>query len=207
MAKYDNQINNDEDEKWWCELEYSDNFCEYLKYGSKVYRELGKRSLNSHLNCYVKNYTESRLEFVGHMNVDSTLFSKIPANKLQRLLPGDFQHHFVPTGSFAGVENHIVKNDEIENKRKTEETDDLKHDHPRVYMNDDTKVEIKRFTIESRIQTLIYKFYTIWKPFIVIDKSSLPSPLSLATLYADIKTPQKCYHLHDWRGFFSRFSI
>ena len=201
MAKYDNQIKNDNEEKWWCELEYFDNFCEYLKYGSKVYRELGKRSLNSNLNCYVKNHSESRFEFVGHMNVDSTLFSKIPANKLQRLLPGDFQHHFVPTESFAGVKSHIVMQDDEIGKKHTAETDDLESDRPRVYMNDDTKVEIKQFTIESGIQSLIYKYYTIWKPFIVIDKSSLPSPLSLATRYADRKPPQKCYHLHDWRGF------
>ena len=93
-----------------------------------------------------------------------------------------------------------MQDDEI-GKKHTAETDDLESDRPRVYMNDDTKVKINQFTIESGIQSLIYKYYTIWKPFIVIDKSSLPSPLSLATRYADRKPPQKCYHLHDWRGF------
>ena len=179
--------------EWWCELQHRPKLNEYFEKGSKLYQEAGERGANRDLHCYLKFPHRRYLTFVGLIDVDETFFSKLPSTRLFRLLPEDFLHYFIPLQSF----DHIVKNfDDL--KRQIDEDSIARN----VYTSDDVKVEIGEFTLESNIVKIIKEFYRYWKPYIAIDKDTeLPTPLTLATLYADVQPPYECFHLQDWRGF------
>ena len=183
--------------EWWCELQHRPKLSEYFDRGAKLYQESGKRGSKRNLYCYVKFPHMRDLQCIGFMVMDDRMFSKVPTRdcRITHLLPEDFQLYFLPLPDFRGI---------------VDEFDDLDRAAPDLAANslnlytdeEEFRAEIRAFTYERKIRETTEDFYRYWKPFILVDNGTeLPTPLMLATLYANVDPPYECLYLHDWRGF------
>ncbi len=181
--------------EWWCELEYRPKLSQYYKHMSTLHQETGKRGPKRDLYCYVKFPHMRYLQFIGFMAMDEKMFSMFGDNRIYTLLPEDFKYYFVPLPDFSDIVENF---DDVERVKAVNGTV-----RRNIYTDDEKfRAEIREFTYGSDIDKMTDEFYTYWKTCTFIDKNvDLPTPLTLASLYADVKPPYECSNLFEWRGF------